>query len=119
MTEFKCTARSAEFSGKKIQVLDIIGSIDSSSITAIDQAFNAALQTGAKHFILNMAQMDYISSAGLRALLKYRKLAFDAGGIMKIAAVHREIRENVFDALGFSRLIEVYGTTQEAIESMA
>jgi len=101
-----------------VAVLHIEGSIDGSSSDELDGAFDAAADGGGSQFILDFSEVDYISSAGLRLLLRFRRIALDRGGRLRIASVHREIRENVLDALGFSRLIDVYADVQEATDAL-
>ena len=99
---------------KKVGVLRLSGNVDASAVKDFEAAFDASLAEGNRNFVLDFTKVEYISSAGLRLLLKIRKAALDGGGRVKIAGLHREIRENVFDALGFSRLIELYSTADEA-----
>ena len=115
---FRVESTSSEVSGSKVVVLDIVGSVDSSVAKELEAAFMAALNDGSTWLVLGLSKMDYISSAGLRLLLKFRKQAIEAGGALKIAALQRDIRENVFDALGFSRLIDIYETAEEALASI-
>ena len=99
-------------------VVELAGSLNASSTIKLEEAVVNEMGEGARCFVLDFAQVDYISSAGLRLLLKLRKAALDAGGRVVIASLHRDIRENVFDALGFSRLLDVYPTVNEAIASL-
>ena len=119
MTDFGVESRALEVSGRKVLVFAVTGSVDASAVKDLDDAFTVALRDGTKCLVLDMSRMDYISSAGLRLLLRFRKTAGEAGGVLKVAALHREIRQNVFDALGFSRLIEVHGTVEEAVQSLS
>ena len=119
MVGFSVESRALEVSGRKVLVFAVSGSVDAPAVKDLDNALAAALRDGAKCLVLDMSRMDYISSAGLRLLLRFRKTASEAGGVLKVAALHREIRQNVFDALGFSRLIEVYGTVEEAVQSVS
>lgn len=119
MSDFIIRPSAGEIAGKKIHVLDIVGSVDAASMRTLEDTFTGILEDGGKYVVLNMGQMDYISSAGLRSLLKMRKLAIEAGGSIKVCGLRRDVRENVFDALGFSRLIDVFGTVDEAKQSFA
>ena len=73
-----------------------VGRID--TITAPD--FEAAIVTdGVDELVFDLAQVDYISSAGLRVLLSAQKRM--AGKSMKIANAKQAVKE-VFDITGFS-----------------
>ena len=73
-----------------------VGRVD--TITAPD--LEAAVVTdGIDELVFDLAQVDYISSAGLRVLLSAQKRM--AGKSMKIANAQPAVRE-VFDITGFS-----------------
>jgi len=115
---FEVSSRSTDVAGFKVYVLSLTGSVDASAAGRLDRVFTGAIEDGGQHFVLDCAGMEYISSAGLRLLLKLRKAALDAGGRVKVAALPREIRETVFDSLGFSRLMDLYVGVDEALESI-
>lgn len=56
--------------------------------------------------VLDMRQLEYISSAGLGVLLKTQKRLMAAGGGLKLINVNRHISE-VFRYSGFDKLFEV------------
>jgi anti-anti-sigma factor len=107
-----------EASGRTVPTLDVAGTLDATATRKLDAAFTASFRGGIVWVILNLPRVDYISSAGLRLLLKFRKDAIAAGGGIKIAGLRRDIRENCFDALGFSKLIDIYSTVDEALNSI-
>ena len=77
-------------------VLAPIGRVD----TITSPELEAAVVTdGIDELVFDLAQVDYISSAGLRVLLAAQKRM--AGKSMKIANVKPAVKE-VFDITGFS-----------------
>ena len=60
---------------------------------------------GVKNLILDLSNLEYIASAGLRILLKLQK-KMNTQGDMKIKNVTRDVRE-VLDMTGFSRLLSI------------
>ena len=116
---FKVDSEPIEPEDRKGSVLHLSGTIDAASVAQLEQAFTSALDGGCRYFVLDFSGIEYISSAGLRLLLKLRKAALSVGGSIKVAALRRDIRENVFDDLGFSQLIEVHGTVEEAVTSIS
>ena len=60
---------------------------------------------GVTEFILDFKDMSYISSAGLRVLLKAQKL-MNQQGSMKLTNVRKEVME-IFDVTGFSDILNI------------
>ena len=59
-----------------------------------------------KHIILDFAELNYISSAGLRVFLISEKIAKMSGATQTFRNVSPEIRE-IFDMTGFSSLLHI------------
>ena len=73
-----------------------VGRVD----TITSPELEAAVQLdGVEELVFDLAQVDYISSAGLRVLLASQKKM--AGKVMKIANAKPAVKE-VFDITGFS-----------------
>jgi len=64
----------------------------------------APLLEGVSALVIDLAQVAYISSAGLRVLLSTHKKMLSAGGSLTIANAVPAVRE-VFDITGFSDIL--------------
>jgi anti-sigma B factor antagonist len=64
--------------------------------------------------IIDCAELDYVSSAGLRVFLMAARAAQRAGLSFSICALKPAVRE-VFDLSGFSRVIAVYADSAAAL----
>ena len=65
--------------------------------------------------IANCANMDYISSSGLRVFLMTLKKIKGAGGKLVICALQDNIKE-IFDISGFSNFFEMFASQEEALK---
>lgn len=74
------------------------GRID--TVTAPEFAAAIALD-GVKEVVFDLAEVDYISSAGLRVFLATHQKMTAAGGSMTLTGV-RPIVKEIFDIVGFS-----------------
>lgn len=97
-----------------VQVFTVQGRVDARTAGVLEQALLTAVDDGARQIVVDCAALDYLSSAGLRALLLAAKQLGRAGGTLALAAVRDEIRE-VLDISGFSAIFPVYPTRGEAI----
>ena len=93
--------------------LNVAGRIDASTSPDVEQAVSAALKGGRRRLIFDMRQVDYISSAGLRALLLAAKQAKAAGGGVAVFGLQSEVEE-VFTISGFGKIVPVADSDTEA-----
>jgi anti-sigma B factor antagonist len=82
----------------------LIGRLDT---TTAQDAQNQMLQAAedAGNFILNFEELEYISSAGLRAVKMLRTAMKKKGGNVRIKGANPDVME-VFDVTGFVNLFE-------------
>ena len=92
-----------ERDGEKLTV-ELIGRLDAVTAIQLDKDISKSLDD-VKDLTIDLANLDYIASAGLRILLKLQKRMNDQGN-MQIKNVKREVRE-VLDMTGFSRLLSM------------
>ena len=83
----------------------LIGRLDAVTAMDLDKELKTSLN-GVKELIFDLAQLDYIASAGLRILLKYQKQMDKQGSEMKIRNVKAEVKE-VLDMTGFSDFLNI------------
>ena len=84
--------------------LTIIGRLDSQTATELETELEAVL-AGLKDLCFDMTGLEYISSAGLRVILKAQK-TMNAQGSMKLVGVNDSIME-VFDITGFLDILTI------------
>ena len=83
--------------------LQIEGRVDTNTSPELQKAILDAFQTG-KSLTLDLAQVVYVSSAGLRALLIGQKTANSKGASMRLTNVAPTVR-GVLDSVGFSKIL--------------
>ena len=85
-----------------VLTIKIDGRLDTTTAPQLDAVLDEALP-GMTDVTLDCASMAYISSAGLRVLLKAQKV-MNRQGSMKLIHVNEEVAE-VFDITGFSDIL--------------
>jgi anti-anti-sigma factor len=99
-----------------VLVVDMSGTLDStSSGEAGDRIVNIA-KGEHKRVLLNLAELEYVSSAGLRVILRGAKLLQGKRGELKICNAKGPVKD-VLKTSGFNNLIRVYDTEQEAFSA--
>lgn len=89
--------------GKKLN-LAVIGRLDTTTAPELEQELKESLE-GVKELILDLAGLEYISSAGLRVLLAAQR-RMNKQGSMKLVNVNELVME-VFEVTGFSTILTI------------
>lgn len=84
--------------------LTITGRMDTTTAPELEKVIDSVLD-GTKELVFDMTGLEYISSAGLRVILKAQK-AMNAQGSMKLTGVNDSIME-VFDITGFLDILTI------------
>ncbi len=84
--------------------LGLEGRLDTNTAPELDAEIKSSL-AGVTSVVLDMAKLEYISSAGLRVLMSAQKIMNDQGE-MKLVNVN-EIVNEVFEVTGFSEILTI------------
>ena len=84
--------------------LIVSGRLDTQTAPELEKALDAVLP-GLKDLTFDMTNLEYVSSAGLRVILKAQK-AMNTQGSMKLTGVNDSIME-VFDITGFLDILTI------------
>jgi len=90
------------------------GRVDSTSSTQLEQLLFDRLDGGSRRMIVDLAGIDYISSAGLRVLLWLAKRMQAEKGDLVLCGMGEPVRQ-VFELAGLLPLYAVEGTRDEAL----
>jgi len=95
-------------------VFELDGRVDTQGALDMDLALQAAVSGGKYKMVLDMAQVDYISSAGLRTLADVLTRNRESGGDLKLVALNRKVLR-VLRIIGFDKFFALYDTVEAAI----
>lgn len=99
-----------------ILVLSPSGRIDNDTSPAFQAKLLAALTPGAA-VLVDFSAVEYISSAGLRALMMGSKQSKAAGGGLAVAALGPVVKE-IFEISRFSLVVQVFDTAADALAGL-
>ena len=85
--------------------LKVEGRVDTNTSAKLQEAILKALQKSNK-IVINCAELEYVSSAGLRSLLLGHKTAASKGGSMTVINVNEAVNQ-VFTVTGFSKILKI------------
>jgi anti-sigma B factor antagonist len=96
-----------------IAVMKVKGRVDSETAPELDDALTKLLQNNKNKIILNLQDVNYMSSAGLRAMVKAYQSANKSGGDVRLAAVSEPI-EVILRTVGMLQMFKMFSTSEEA-----
>jgi anti-anti-sigma factor len=97
-------------------VLHPAGRLDSTTSDAFEREITSRVQSGAHNVVLDLEDLEYISSAGLRALLLSAKLISGRGGSLTLCAMKPNVSE-VFEISGFADIFSIHGSVEDAVST--
>jgi anti-sigma B factor antagonist len=107
----------AEREVSAVTVLDLSGKITlGAGDTLLKDKLNSLMHQGKKNLLLNLANVNYVDSAGLGALVMAYTTVTREGGTLKLANVTRKLQ----DLLSITKLLTVFesfDSEDEAIRS--
>ena len=84
--------------------LKIVGRLDTSTAPVLEAAIDSC-SADIKELVLDCSELEYVSSAGLRVIIKAQK-QMNVQGSMKLIGVNEAIME-VFDITGFADILTI------------
>jgi anti-sigma B factor antagonist len=89
---------------ENVATLNVSGRLDTTTAPALEAVISETTGT-CEQMVLDFAKLEYISSAGLRVILKAQKVMAAKGG-MKLLHVNETIME-IFEITGFSDILTI------------
>ena len=99
-------------------VVSLNGRLDGVTAPDLEATITAIVERGDVRVALDCAEMGYVSSAGLRALLVSARKCQQGGGKLTVAALQPDCR-SVMEMSGFLAIIECHETSEAAIAALA
>ena len=93
------------------------GRMDAVSAPGFDEALEQWLEAGTKSLVVDLGEMDYISSAGLRSILAAGKTLKGQGGALVLCNLKGMVKE-IFEISGFVSIFPVYPTAEDALANL-
>ena len=88
-----------------ITTLSLSGRLDTNTSPQLEETANGLFDAGDSDIVVDMAECDYVSSAGLRVIVAMQKRAV-AGGSLVFKNVQKDVMD-VFDMTGFSKILTI------------
>jgi len=107
----------SESSDGSVTVIAVKGRLDSATAPTLDERLSRTLDAPSRRLLIELSQLEYISSAGFRILLLAMKRADQSEGQLVHAGVSGKVRE-LFDLGGFLDLFRICSTRDEGVAAL-
>ena len=101
-----------------VTVVTASGRLDGASSAMFAERLGPLAAGAQPRIVVDFANVDFVSSAGLRAVLTLVKKVRAANGVFALCAVQGPVRE-VLDITGFTTMIHVHPELSSALAAMA
>lgn len=99
-----------------VSVFRLNGRLDSNTSQGFEEKVFSAILDGSKNMVIDFKDIDYISSAGLRVILKATKALHREKGQIMLCSMQDYVKE-VFEIAGFDTFLPIVGSMDEALKS--
>ena len=100
-----------------VQVVHVSGRLDTATTDRFDARMQQIVAPDAARLVLDLAHVNYVSSAGLRSLLSLLKRVKALSGSLVLAAVHPRVVD-ILEIAGFTPLFVLAATPDEALAQL-
>jgi anti-sigma B factor antagonist len=102
--------------GTDVWVIAPRGRLDLPAARALEDALNDLFDVGRAKVVVDLSEVPYVASAGLKALLSGLRRARLLNGDVRLAALDERVVE-VFEMAGFDQLFVNYPLLDAAVQS--
>ncbi|MDL2322178.1 STAS domain-containing protein [Desulfosarcina sp. OttesenSCG-928-B08] len=101
----------------RADILSLNGKLDAVTAPEYEQRVTALLTDTPCFLVIDFTHLEYISSAGLRALLVTAKRIQGKGGQLHFSGVTGEVLK-VFEISGFLNIFKIWASVNEALNAI-
>jgi len=98
-----------------VAVVVISGRVDSLSAVTLESELTKVMKNH-KKIVLDMKNVEYVSSAGVRTIMKVLQSTQKSGGGLKLASLSNTVKE-VLENVGMTQFVKTFSSVDEAVAS--
>ena len=102
---------------KNTKIISLAGKMDAISAPEFETKMGEWVEGGETSFIVNLGEVNYMSSAGLRSILIVAKNLKQQDGKIIFVNLREEVNK-IFRISGFSSMIPTYESVEVALENI-
>ncbi len=99
-----------------VAIIQVKGRVDSVSATQFGEVLSTSINDGYRFLVLDLAYVDYMSSAGLRELVNAYKKANRIAGDLRLVQPSERVQE-ILEIAGLDTVFRIFPSQTDAINS--
>jgi len=116
MNEIEITVRTEEADERYASVI-LAGRLDARNAQTVKETLKQLIDGGSTHLVVDLAQVPFIDSAGLAALVSALKATRRFGGSIALSGVQPQAR-TVFSLTMLDQVFTIHPTPEAALQSL-
>ena len=114
MTEFNTSTKEIG----DVNVVYLNGFLDAHTAPVLEDSFSSLVEQNKYKLVVNLKDLDYISSAGLGVFMAFIEKMRENNGDIKLTSMNEKVF-NIFDLLGFPLLYEIFYSEEVAVKKFS
>lgn len=99
---------------RDITIVSVTGRMGEVTAPAFEEKMREFIAHEEKKFVVDLGELEYISSAGLRSILAIAKLLKDKSGTIVLSGLTGSVKD-VFEISQFISIFTIYNNPEEAL----
>lgn len=99
-----------------VSIVAVSGRVDSATAPELENALKKLVDTEKTQLVLDLKDVEYMSSAGLRAMVSTLKSVKRVNGDLRVASPSTRVEE-VLRLAGLTSIFSIYRSREEAVTS--
>jgi len=101
---------------QRVAVMSVSGRVDSATAPELESRLRALVEADKNQIVLDLKDVEYMSSAGLRAMVSTLKQVKRVNGDLRISSPSPRVEE-VLRLAGLTSIFSIHSSQEEAIAS--
>jgi anti-sigma B factor antagonist len=101
-----------------ILVFELSGRLDTTSCEYFNSVLESRIQDGNEKVVIDCDTLEFVSSTGLRMLIRVHSRMKKQGGDVKLARIHGAVAK-VMRIVRLDKVLHIHTTVEDAVESFA
>lgn len=102
---------------KDVIIVSVAGRMGEVTAPEFEETMKEFIEEGDTRFIVNLKELEYISSAGLRSILATAKILKEKNGQIVLAGLTGAVKE-VFEISQFVSIFKIFNTPEDALSEI-